>query len=99
MDDKHKDLWEEEYARERSNSPNGVLVEICLYGQNDRSTWLVSRISESLSKLSKLGSGLEKGEWTFHASGITDHIDEMMRDLEEQEKAEEGEGAEKNDGL
>ena len=51
MEYRHKDPWEEEYARERSNSPNGVLVEICLYGQNDRSTWLVSRISESLSRL------------------------------------------------
>jgi hypothetical protein len=64
MDDKHKDPWkdhpwEKEYASERSNSPNGVLVEIRLYGQNDRSTWLVSRIYESLSK----GTAIDDGGW------------------------------------
>lgn len=77
MNDKST-IWEAEYLKERSNSPNGVLVEMRVYGENDRTGWLLSRISASLSALEKVS---RNDSWIITSPSVSEEVDRMLKDL------------------
>ena len=77
--------WEREYLKVRSNSANGVLVEMDLYGENDRSNWLIGKITKSLEAMDR---STRNNNWVIFSPGVAEQIDEMMRDLESEEGGE-----------
>lgn len=84
-------VWEAEYLKERSNSTNGVLVEMRIYGENDRTGWLLNRIGTSLAELQRVSG---KDTWIITSPSVSEEVDRMLRELSYEELNIDGEGTE-----
>ena len=74
--------FEQEYLSERSNSLNGVLVEMRLYSEGDRLMFVLSRATEVLGDLSREPSA----NFVVMGPGVWDQMDKAMKGIKDDEQ-------------
>lgn len=78
----------DEYVRAMSNSPNGILVEVCLYGEGHRVSWLIGRASSVLDEMSR--SSVSLGSFLGVYGWDEDEFDRLFRELDQEKGKWEG---------
>ena len=71
--------FEREYWSERSNSLNGVLVEMRLYSERDRLMFVLGRATEALADFSRESSA----NFMIMGPGVWDEMDRAMKGIQD----------------
>jgi hypothetical protein len=71
--------FEREYWSERSNSLNGVLVEMRLYSEGDRLMFVLGRATEALADFSRECSA----NFVVMGPGVWDEMDRAMKGIQD----------------
>lgn len=79
-----KTEWDDQYVRERSNSKNGVLVEMRLYSEGDRLVFVLGRATEALAEISRESSGYSGyADFVQTGPGVQGELEMMMGEIGE----------------